>query len=316
VRVVATCDDFLNKQIYMKSVIELIEKRVSLAKSNPELPFIFKIGGGYNMAASDAKDKRNAVGDIKFPACVELVFDKDGTGMKAHTMLYKKNDDIFESVDRYKNAQGKFEEPKLPRINFVSGQKLIYGDSISNLNLIRYLSYIEHFAKDKRVELQDISKTINITNTLSAKQIGKYVILIEEMSKSEDGFEILKGIAKDSKLNPNNKSIDGLAKMEDGKEKIIELLESYLVSPAHGGRFVSLLLPDKNIADVINKLLSKKAIGYNKDTKSFQPKDEKGFTKEIIYETQNENEAVRAVLLGHYLQKDAEWKTKLFQMAG
>ena len=49
----------------------------------------------------------------------------------------------------------------------------------------------------------------------------------------------------------------------------------------------------------------------NKDTKSFQPLSEKGFTKEIIYKTTTENEAVRAILLGHYLQTDVEWKTKL-----
>lgn len=295
----------------MKDIIEAIEKRVELAKQNPELPFIFKISGGYDIAASDAKDKRNAQGDISFPSCVELVFDA-GDGLKAHKLLYKKNDDILKSAEMYKNAQGKFEEPKLQRIKFVSGQKLIYGDSVSNLNLIRYLSYVEKFSLDKRLEMQDVSKVVNVSNSvLSAKQITKYVGLIGEMAKSIDGFSVLLNIAKDSHLNPNYKTVDGLSKMDDGKEKIVDLLESYLTSPTHSSRFVSLLLPEKSIMDIIEKCLNNKIIGYNKDTKSFQPLSEKGFTKEIIYKTTTENEAVRAILLGHYLQTDVEWKTKL-----
>ncbi|HMV15997.1 MAG TPA: hypothetical protein PKA75_11565, partial [Chitinophagales bacterium] len=193
----------------MKDIIEAIEKRVELAKQNPELPFIFKISGGYDIAASDAKDKRNAQGDISFPSCVELVFDA-GDGLKAHKLLYKKNDDILKSAEMYKNAQGKFEEPKLQRIKFVSGQKLIYGDSVSNLNLIRYLSYVEKFSLDKRLEMQDVSKVVNVSNSvLSAKQITKYVGLIGEMAKSIDGFSVLLNIAKDSHLNPNYKTVDG-----------------------------------------------------------------------------------------------------------
>ena len=301
----------------MKDIIEAIEKRVELAKQNPELPFIFKISGGYDIAASDAKDKRNAQGDISYPACVELVFDS-GEGLKAHRILYKKNDDIFKSVDMYKNTQGKFEEPKLQRIKFVSGQKLIYGDSVANLNLIRYLSYVEKFSRDKKVVLQDVSKVVNANNSvLSAKQITKFVGLIGEMAKSTDGFAILLNIAKDAQLNPNYKTVDGLSKMDDGKEKIVDLLESYLTSPVHSGRLVSLLLPAKSIMDTIEKVLSNKMIGYNKDTKAFQPVSEKGgFEKEIIYKTTTENEAVRAILLGHYLQTDAEWKSKLTDLAG
>lgn len=293
----------------MNTNIEKINERVALAKANPELPFTFAIAGKWNPTITDAKDKRNATGDVQFPACLRLVFDKgDGSGIKQHILLYNGNESIFNGEEIYKNERGRFEEPPLPRIKFSSGQKLVYGDSLANINLIEYLSYAEYFSKN--VTCRDVTTPIKNAN-ITTEDIVKYASLVDAMAKTDEGFELIKSIAKNSKLNPEHQTVEGISKMEGGKQRVLSIVKSFISNPTKYTGFVTQILPADDIMRQTKTLLEKGIVGYNKSTQSFQEKAGDSFAKEVIYTTKQDNDVTRLMLFAHFLQRNSEWRVKL-----
>lgn len=292
----------------MKETIEKINERVALAQQNPELPFTFYVNGSFNPQLTDAKSKKTDMGDILYPACSKLVYD-DGGGLKQHILVFNGNDDIFNGEKINTNEKGKFEEPTLPRIKFTNGQKLVYGDSLANLNLIRYLSYMEFFTKS--VKCRDVTTNPVQLTAVTTEDIVKYASLVDALSKTDEGFDLVKSIAKDSLLNPTHQTIEGISKMEGGKQKVVSIVKSYISNPSQFGRFVKQILPDDMVMKQTKEFLEKGIVGYNKATSSFQMKTGEGFSKDVIFTTKQESDVTRTMLFAHFLQRNSDWKVKL-----
>lgn len=294
----------------MKDIINKINDRVDFAKQNNEIPFIFNVKGGYNPKLTDAKDKSNAQGDVIVPSIARMVFDEDGQGQKQKILIYNGNDDIFNGEKINTNTAGKFEEPtRLPRIKFVQGKKLIYGDSLKNLNLIKYLTYLEFLSTQPFLECTDITK--EDTTTVKGRDILKTIALVDKLAETAEGLKVLISIAKEGKLNEQPQLVEGISKLENGKEKIIDMFDGWLMNQQKSAYCISKLTPNLGL---VKEVLEKGLIGFNKATKSFQPKEGKEFTKDVIFTTNQENDTVRSILLGHFLVSNEDWKVRLKNM--
>lgn len=291
----------------MKDIIKKINDRVAFASQNKEIPFIFNYKGGYDPKLTDAKDTHNAQGDVIIPSIARMVYDEDGEGQKQKILIFNGNDDIFNGEKINTNVAGKFEEPtRLPRIKFVQGKKLIYGDSLKNLNLIKYLTYLEFLSAKPFVECTDITK--EDTSTIKGRDVLKMIALVDELAGNEEGFKVLISIAKDGKLNEQPQLVDGLSKLENGKDKIVDMFDGWLMNQQKSAYCASKLTPNLGL---VKECLEKGLIGFNKATKSFQPKEGKEFTKDVIFTTNQENDTVRSILLGHFLVSNEDWKVRL-----
>lgn len=294
-----------------QELIEKIEQRVKLAQENPELPFTFYVKGKYDPSITDAKDKRNSMGDMMYPSVSRIVMDKDGQ-LKEHILMFRGNDDIFNGAKVYTNEKGRFEEPSnLDLIKFTNGQKLVYGDSLKNLNLIRYLSYCEMFQGS--VACRDVTTPVKLSQ-ITTEDIVKYATLVDTLAKTDEGFELIKSIAKNTRLNPGANTVEGIAKMEDGKARIVSIVKNFISVPTQFHTFVSLIIPSELVMKQTQEFLQKGIVGYNKATKSYQVKTGDGFAKEVIFTTSQENEATKMLLFAHFLQKNGDWKAKLQNM--
>lgn len=294
----------------MKDIIKKINDRVVFAEQNKEIPFVFNVKGGYNPSLTDAKDKHNAQGDVIIPSIARMVFDEDGTGAKQKILIFNGNDDIFNGEKINTNERGRFEEPnRLPRIKFVAGKKLLYGDSLKNLNLIKYLSYLEFLSAQPFIECTDITK--EDTASVKGRDILKMIALVDKLAETEDGFKVLVKVAKDGNLNEQPQLVDGLAKLKNGKDKIIDMFDGWLMNQQKSAYCAGRLTPNLGL---VKECIEKGHIGFNKATKSFQPKEGNQFTKDVIFTTNQENDAVRSILLGHFLVTNEVWKVKLKNM--
>lgn len=309
--------NFITKKNNMSTAekLEAIHKRLEFARQNPNVPFVFSVSSGYSPELTDAtKDKNAAGGAYFFPPVYTVNYDKgDGTGLQKHIIIFNGEDSVTESHKFYRNVNGKFEEPgNLSMIKFEQYQMAVYGDSLRSLRMMEYFSLIEQF--DGALKCKDLTKSIRSqgsAQSLKAEDVVKYSALIDQLAKVDIGYALIKSIAKNQKLNPDYNVIDGLDKMEGGKDEIVSSVKQYLIEPTKWKTFIDLFLPNREHADLVKSLMEKDAIGYNKDGKSFQMKVGGKFEKGILFTVDTDNELVQSFLFAHNLAKDNDLKVRL-----
>lgn len=290
-----------------KEKLALIQRRIDFARENPSVPFLFSCGIGFNPELTNAQDK-NMVGTAMFPAVTRLNFDA-GDGLKQHIVIFKDTEPVQEAHAFYRNNNGKFEEPELKMLEFENYKISVYGDSLKSLCLMEYLSLCEMF--EGSIKCQDLTETIKdngTANTLMVEDIVKYVAVIDELAKSENGFALLKSIAKNPKLNPNYSVVDGLEKMENGKEQIVSIVKQFLANPEKSKVFVKEFLPSEVKQNLIVELLQKEILAYNEQTKSYQLKIAGKYDKDLLYTIDSKNEATRIFMFAHNMQAELQAK--------
>ena len=134
---------------------------------------------------------------------------------------------------------------------------------------------------------------------------------MDQLGKTEQGFELIKTLAKNSRLNPNYQVVDGLVKLENGKAEVLSIVKQYLVNPALSKQFIDSFLPKKENMELISKLVKEELLGYNVAGKSFQLKKGKEYDKEILYTINSDNDAVRVFMFAHLLSNENDKKVKL-----
>jgi len=248
------------------------------------------------------------------PATYNVNYDRgDGKGLNKQIIIFKGSDNVTESHAFYRNTAGKFEEPgDVKPIIFEDFKLAVYGDSLPNLRLIEYLSLIEQF--DGNVHCEDLAesfKNSQPSDVLSAAQAMKMVSLIEEVSKTEEGFEFVKSIAKNAKLNDSYQAVEGLVKLEDGKPQIVSLVQNLLLNPVKSKILLQEFNPSKVAVELVNNAVTKKILGYNKKTKAFHLKNGEEFDKEVLFTVDSESDEVKLFMLQRQVAADSALKVKL-----
>jgi|GEM_PF-1523591 len=291
--------------------ISKIKERVEFATENKNVPFIFSAFSGYHESQTDAKDKQAVLGNYILPAVFFINANK-GDGLKKHIIIYNNEDDIHESHAYYRNANGRFEEPNVKPIT-LEGQKIaVYGDSLKSIRLLEYLSYIELF--DNSLKCQDLTENIKATqpqDVLSAEMVVKYITLIDELSNTEQGFDLILSISKNAKLNPNYSVIDGLLKMPNGKKEIISIVKQFVVTKDKAMYFASLITPSKQSIETVKKSINDGFVAFDKEVNGFRQKTQKGYSKDILFTTDAESDEIKQFLFALELGKSSILRSKV-----
>ena len=289
--------------------LAIIADRLKFAEANKGVPYLFKVSSGYDKALTDAKDKQMAQGNYLLPGIYYLNYAKPGEEINKHIVIYKGADNVTESHKIYRNSVGKFEEPiDIKPIVFEDFQMAVYGDSLPNLRLIEYLSLVEMF--DGVVHCKDLTeafKNSQPTEVLSMENAVKMSLLIDETAKTDAGFEIIKTIAKNTKLNEAWQAVDGLALMEGGKEQIVSLVKQFLLNSVKSKLFVAEFSPSQEAVGLAKALKEKGILTYSEKTKGFHLKDD----KEVLFAVDSPNESVREFLFARQVARMGELKIKL-----
>lgn len=290
--------------------LAIVAARLKFAEANKTVPYLFKVSSGYDKALTDAKDKQMAQGNYYLPGIYYLNYDKgDGKGLNKHIIIYKGGDNVTESHIIHRNAAGKFEEPlDIKPIVFEDFQMAVYGDSLPNLRLIEYLSLIEQF--DGVVHCQDLAeafKNSQPAEVLSMEDAVKMALLIDETAKTEVGFEIIKTISKNPKLNEAWQAVDGLALMEGGREQIVSKVKQFLLNSVKSKLFIVEFCPSEEAVGLIKALKEKDILKYNEKVKGFHLKED----KEVLFEVDSKNESAREFLFARHVSRTGELKIKL-----
>lgn len=317
--------DFLNYKLKLNYImakvktpdadkLAVIEARLKFAEANTDVPYLFKVSSGYDRTLTDAKDKQMANGNYLLPATYNLNYDKgDGKGLSKHIIIFKGSDSVTESHVFYRNANGKFEEPgDVSPIVFEDYQKAVYGDSLPNLRLIEYLSLIEQFSGS--VHCQDLTESFKSSqpvDVLTAAEVVKVISLIGDVASTEAGFEIIKAMAKNPKLNDSYQAVDGLSKMEGGNAQITGVVQQLLLNPVKSKIFLSEFRPSRHATDLVNSSFSKKIVGYNKKTKSFHLLNGQDFDKEALFTIDAESDDVKLFMFTREVSTNSALKVKL-----
>ena len=135
----------------------------------------------------------------------------------------------------------------------------------------------------------------------------KMSLLIDETAKTDAGFEIIKTIAKNTKLNEAWQAVDGLALMEGGKEQIVSLVKQFLLNSVKSKLFVAEFSPSQEAVGLAKALKDKGILTYSEKTKGFHLKDD----KEVLFAVDSPNESVREFLFARQVAKTGELKIKL-----
>jgi hypothetical protein len=293
--------------------LEIIKNRLTFAKANKDVPYLFKVSSGYSKELTDAKDKQMALGSYYLPAVYNVNYDNGDGKLSKRIIIFKGSDSVTESHEFYKDRNGKFEEPTDAKpIVFEDYQLAVYGDSLPNLNLIEYLSLIEQF--NGSVFCQDLSESVKNTQpvgVLLAEDIVNYIGLVDELGKSDTGFEFLKSLAKVPELNDKYQVVDGLAKLENGKAEIISMVKQFIVNSTKTRVFVPLFVPSVENQKLAKNFIEKGLVGYNKSTKAFQLKNGKEFTPDILYAIDSDSEKVQGFMFSREIQTKIELRQKL-----
>jgi len=294
--------------------LAIVASRLKFAEANKAVPYLFKVSSGYDKALTDAKDKQMAQGNYYLPGIYYLNYDKgDGKGLNKHIIIYKGGDNVTESHIIHRNAAGKFEEPlDIKPIVFEDFQMAVYGDSLPNLRLIEYLSLIEQF--DGVVHCQDLAeafKNSQPAEVLSMENAVKMALFIDEISKTDSGFEIIKTIAKNPKLNEGYQAVDGLAVMEGGREQIISAVKQFLLNSVKSKIFVAEFSPSQEATGLVKSMFEKKLLVYKDKTKAFHLQNGDNVDKDVLFSVDSENEEVRNFLLARQVSTTGELKIKL-----
>lgn len=297
-----------------QETMDLINERVELYQKNPNVACVFKFLQTMPSALSNIKTRvSNLNGINKIPATLEVDMDL-GDGLKRHRIMYNRGDDVIEGWKKYTNRDGRFERPNnLESIVFNGDTLLIYGKTVANLNLIKYLSLVEFFyAKttgEKLVKHQDITAFGEKAEDTS-ELVETVISLINSLAKTKKGMEFLIERAKDDKVNKNYKVVDALLMKDEGEKEIVKMLKNKIIRET--SKFKNVFLPFGDEIKLVNAAIKAKVLDYNEESYAFQIKKGGEFIKnEVVFTIKEGDDSVKELLLLDYLKKNIGVKERI-----